>query len=523
MAKKITLAPEQLFLKAQISEKKRDWKSAINFYKSAVKLRPNYVEAHHNLAIVLRHEGQKEGALISAQTAANLTPEHPTIQFSLGVSLELMGKNKDAIGAYKKSLGLRPDYISALNNLGRLLDLQGLNQEAISVLKRSLAIAPNSTEAIINLSNAYLSVGKPEQTNKLLQPLISNKTDKSNTSMGIAYNSLGVAAQILNQTNQAVKYFKKAIEKISDFAEAHENLAQTLLFQGMYRKAWVEYEWRWKNQSNAQSKRKFNGSLWNGSDLSNKILLVHAEQGFGDVIQFARFLSLIDIQNGKILLACHPALINLLSTLPSVHKVVDINDALPTYNAHIPLLSLPRLLEISESNIPSSSYLTAKPSNVVEDTKKIKIGITWAGKPRHQSDPYRNRSCPIEIFEPLLNISGIKLFSLQTGPNKVELKKIDDTSLITDLSDGIESFADTASLICELDILITIDTAVAHLAGSLGKRVWILLSKSSDWRWNIRDKRNIWYPTARIFKQRTEGNWSEPFDDIIAELKKLIP
>jgi len=225
----------------------------------------------------------------------------------------------------------------------------------------------------------------------------------------------------------------------------------------------------------------------------------------------------------NLILACHPTLIGLLSTLPSVDRVVDINEELPVYDRHVALLSLPRLLNITESNIPSSPYLIPNSSITINETNKIKIGLTWAGTPRHQSDPYRNRSCPVDAFKPLLNFSEIKLFSLQTGIRKIDLIKINKLRLITDLSHKIHSFEDTAALICNLDIVITIDTAIAHLAGSLGKTVWILLAKSSDWRWNTKSGGNLWYPTARIFKQKFPGDWSGPINDLTKELKRLIP
>jgi tetratricopeptide (TPR) repeat protein len=523
MRKKISQDAEQLFLKAQTCEKKSDWQSAITFYRSALKLRPNYLEAHHNLAIALRSDKQMESSLISALFATNIAPDHPIVQFSLGVSLEKTGEITDAIGAYQKSIELRPDYVAALSNLGRLLEVKGKTLEAIKVLEQALIIMPSSIETIINLSNSYLSAGKPKETIYLLQSLIKSDTKNSDTSLSLAFNSLAVAAHILGNRNKAIRYFKKSIKKMPNFAEAHENLAQTLLFQGKYTQAWVEYEWRWLNQSNQQSKQKFGGIPWNGEKLLNKTLLIRAEQGFGDIIQFARFLPMITVKKGNLILACHPILIDLLSTLPSVDRVVDINEELPVHDRHVALLSLPRLLNITESNIPSSPYLIPNSSITINETNKIKIGLTWAGTPRHQSDPYRNRSCPVDAFKPLLNFSEIKLFSLQTGIRKIDLIKINKLSLITDLSHKIHSFEDTAALICNLDIVITIDTAIAHLAGSLGKTVWILLAKSSDWRWNTKSGGNLWYPTARIFKQKFPGDWSGPIKDLTKELKRLIP
>ena len=174
-------------------------------------------------------------------------------------------------------------------------------------------------------------------------------------------------------------------------------------------------------------------------------------------------------------------------------------------------------------NIPSAPYLSAFPKNILGDMTGLKIGINWAGMPRHQSDPYRNRSCPVEAFEPLISLHGVNFFSLQTGQHSTELGKINKTSSVKDLSAFIKSFKDTAALVNELDVVITVDTALAHLAGAMGKAVWVLLAKHSDWRWNTRYKKNIWYPTARIFKQSTPGDWSDPLNNIVKELKKLIP
>ena len=232
---------------------------------------------------------------------------------------------------------------------------------------------------------------------------------------------------------------------------------------------------------------------------------------------------MIDIQKENLILACQPALVDLLTTLNSISTVKNINGKLPSYNKYAPLLSLPRILKISMDNIPSAPYLSAFPKNLLGDITGLKIGINWAGMPRHQSDPYRNRSCPAEAFIPLISLPGINFFSLQTGKNSAELGKINKKSSVRDLSAFIKSFKDTAALIDELDVIITVDTALAHLAGAMGKAVWVLLAKNSDWRWNTRYKKNIWYPTARIFKQSSPGDWSDPLNNIVRELKKLIP
>ncbi len=523
MAENRNQAPEIIFAKAQRCEKQGNWPEAINLYKALLKFKPNYPEAHHNLAIALRHDGQEINALKYAQMAANLAPENPVILFSLGISLEKIGQYAEAIDAYMRTLELRPNYTAVLSNLGRVLEIEGKINESIGVLEQALKYKPKATEVIINLANSHLSAGQPNQSTYLLNKLVKNQIGISSDILATASNSLGVAAQITNKKNLAIRHFSEAIEYKPDFAEAHENLAQALLSLGQYEKAWVEYEWRWHNPSNQQTKRRLPGLQWNGEKSNEMKLLIHTEQGFGDVIQFVRFLSLIDIGEGKLILACHKTLVDFLSTLSCVNGVVDIKSDLPEYDRHIPLLSLPRVLEITKAKIPNAPYLSGSPPARKEEKNQISIGITWAGVPRHENDPYRNRSCPIDLLKPLMNIRGIKLYSLQTGPQKNEIGKIDKAGEIVDLSDKIKSFKDTADLISELDLVITIDTAVAHLAGAIGKNVWILLAKSHDWRWNERDPKNIWYPTSRLFIQKSPGNWTDPIDEIIAELNKLIP
>ena len=520
---KMTQAPEQLFTEAQQCEKQNDWSRAIELYRAALQIRPDFLEAHHNLAVALRHDGQAENALKSAQFAAALTPDHPTVQFSLGVSLEQVGHSDEAINAYSKSVDLRPNYIAALSNLGRLLEVKGRLAESIEILERALALAPSATAVLLNLANSALLAGNPQRTTELLKKLIENDPDISEISHSLASNSLGVAAHVMGERASAIAHFREAIATTPDFAEAHENLAQALLYEEEYEEAWLEYEWRWLNESNRQTKRKYTGPIWQGGKLDGQTLLVHAEQGFGDVIQFVRLLSLIDSEGGKVILACHAALTDLFLGVAGVDGVVDIDQEIPPYDAHVPLLSLPRLLNISRTNIPNAPYLLSNNASRDHDTSLLRVGIAWAGMPRHEFDPHRNRSCPVEVFEVLKNNSKLVLHSLQTGPNAFELDKINVPGSIIDLNPQIQTFRDTADLISNLDLVITVDTALAHLAGSMGKNVWILLATCADWRWQDKNQNNPWYPSARLFRQKTPGNWTDPLHDVMIEIQRLIP
>tara|TARA_B100000315_G_scaffold212156_2_gene209387 strand:+ start:8149 stop:9693 length:1545 start_codon:yes stop_codon:yes gene_type:complete len=509
---------ETLFKDAQACEKQGDWSGAVALYQAALAESPDFVEAQHNLALALRQLGQSDEALKWAQSAAALRPDHPTIQFSLGLSLEQTGQIRLAIEAYRNSAALRPNYVAALNNLGRLLEVAGDIPDSIKILDRALAQAPSDLGVQLNLANSYLQGGQPEKSIELLQALISQDNQ-----IAAAHNSLGVAAHVTGDQRQAILHFREAIKLDPQFAEAHENLAQALLFEAEYEEAWAEYEWRWQNDSNTQSKRHLSEPVWHGESLAGRTLLVHAEQGFGDVIQFVRFLSSIEKSDGRLILACHAALVELFSDLDAVDQVVDMKDAIPQFDCHAPLLSLPRILGVDGTSIPNTPYIAPKLSGSGLAASKLKVGFAWAGMPRHEFDPHRNRSCPVEVFDSLTKLTEFEFYSLQTGPQAAELGKIGGSNTIIDLEPRIHNFNDTAKLVSELDLVISVDTALAHLAGAQGKKVWILLATCADWRWQHKVTNNPWYPTARLFRQKSPGNWAYLLDDVIEEIRTLIP
>jgi tetratricopeptide (TPR) repeat protein len=237
--------PETLFAVAQSLEKQGDWAGAADQYRAVLAAQSDFLEAHHNLAIALRHLDQTDEALLYARSAAEIAPDHPTVQFSLGVSLEHEKEIEAAIEAYKRSVDLRPNYVTALNNLGRLLEVTGQIPESLEYLERALAMAPSNQSVRLNLANSYLQGGHPKNSLKIPETLALESPELS-----IAHNSLGVAAHIIGDQPQSILHFRDAIKCEPDFAEAHENLAQALLFEEEYEEAWAEYEWRWQNDSN---------------------------------------------------------------------------------------------------------------------------------------------------------------------------------------------------------------------------------------------------------------------------------
>ena len=514
----MTKSAESLFKTAQALERLHDWSGAEDAYRQAAEANPNLLEAHHNRAAVLRRLDRADEALVEAVRAAQLAPDHPTVRFSLGLSQEKSGDIGAAINSYRETLSLNPDHVGALNNLGRLLESQNQTPEAISILEKAYALAPRDASIMTNLANSRLQSGQPQAASGLLDRAI-----EADPNLAVAYNSRGIARHILGTNTEAIDDFRQAVNLQHDFAEAHENLTQVLMYVGNYDEAWREYEWRWKNPSNVQTKRLLEIAPWDGAPLAGKTLLVHAEQGFGDCLQFSRFIQNIEKDGGKIVFACHRSLFRLMTTMPEIDELWDIDNEFPAFDWHIPLISLPRLFRIEIETVPNEtpyldiSRLTGDLPELPEKRSDLRnIGIAWAGRPRHEFDPYRNRSCPIEAMELLATVPNIHLYSLQTGEKAPEIEEIlQNHENITDLSPFISDFADTAALVNVLDLIITVDTAVAHLAGAMGKPCWVLLTKLADWRWQPHNgEPPVWYPSMRYFRQEEPGGWTDVFNRV---------
>ncbi len=504
-------------------ERREDWSGAEEAYRQAIEANPSLFQAHHNRAGVLRQLGRAEDALDAAQKAADQAPDHPTVQFSLGLSQEQAGNIDQAIDCYRQTLKLKPDHVAALNNLGRLLESLNLTPEATNSLEKAHNLAPQDPGILANLANSRLQGGQPKSAIGLLDRAI-----EADPNLAVAFNSRGIARHVLDQNKESVDNFRQAISLQPEFAEAHENLAQVLLYVGQYEEAWREYEWRWKNPSNVQTKRLLDIEPWDGAPLGGNTLLVHAEQGFGDCIQFSRFIKMMAKDAGKVIFACHKSLFRLMETISEIDELSDIDEAFPSFDFHVPLISLPRIFAVTTENLSQEApYLKVNkavgdiPSLPDKDSKVKKIGIAWAGRPRHEFDPYRNRSCPPKAFESLLYVPNIQFYSLQTGDKASEIAEIGKNyANLTDLSDLIDDFADTAALVSQLDLVITVDTALAHLAGALAIPCWVLLANSSDWRWQPHNgKPPIWYPTMRYFRQEEPGDWHHVINLVAAELR----
>ena len=340
-----------------------------------------------------------------------------------------------------------------------------------------------------------------------------------------AYNNLGIVLRDLSKFDGALACWEEALRLKPQYAAPRLNRALVWLLMGNFEQGWTEYEWRWTKKGMVQ--RPFRQPLWTGFPLEGRTLLIHAEQGMGDTLNFIRYAALAKERGGRVIVECQPALHQLVSTCPAVDQVVSLNTPLPHFDAHIPLLSLPRVLCTTLATIPTNVPYLFPAAGLVERWKKeigslraFKIGISWQGDPKHEGDLYR--SVPLTRFAPLAKQAGVHLFSLQKGPGVEQLREVTVRFSVTALGSKFETFADTAAALKNLDLVITVDSAVAHCAGALGIPVWVLLPKVPDWRWLLEREDSPWYPTMRLFRQKELKNWQEVFERMQAVLAERL-
>lgn len=426
------------------------------------------------------------------------------------------GNLEAAIDGYNRVLRANPTAPDALNNLGVALRANGKRRAAVTAYKRLLAIRRPTPSTLVNLGNVLRELGRFDDcTAAFDQALAMDPKSKS------ALVGLGLVSRDRNWLTQSLSYLDRALELAPEDSELNWDRAQTLLRMGDYERGFKAYEWRWK--LDRHKPRLFKKPMWDGSPLKGKTLLLYGEQGFGDAIQFARFIpQLAKLQKAEIILEVRPELVRLLDgQLPSVKQIVPRGDNLPEYDYHLPLLSVPRVLKTTLNRVPNQSYL--KPKDGVLSIPKagqgiLNVGLAWAGSPTQAND--RNRSFSLNDILPLLEHTRCRFFSLQKGEATAELDELGVGHAITPLGAMLRDFADTSAIIEKLDLVITADTSVAHLAGAMGKPVWIALSIFHDWRYDGTGSIAAWYPSARVFRQETPGDWAGVFRKMVHELAK---
>lgn len=432
------------------------------------------------------------------------------------VAFEALREN-EALELLKRALKTEPDQPLLLLRAGILCHQTGLPEEAGRYYRRAIACIPTFGEAYNNLGMLQMETGH-------LADAVESFRDAARflPASPLPLTALSTALQRQNLIDEAEAACQAALTLDSSFAEAHHNLAMLLLLRGRFEEGWREYEWRWKVQGFPTPRREFPFPLWDGSPLAGTSILLHAEQGFGDAIQFSRYASLLADSGARVMLACQPELVSLFETLRGVEKVLPFGSSLAAPDFHAPLLSLPRIMKTTLDTLPGSCpYLHAPAGHLfkwrsfVQDDDGFKAGLVWAGRPK----PDPGRTCPLRKLTPLGQVPGVSWYSLQIGEGIDEIRWNSEKLPLKDHTHLVADFADTAALASQLDLVITIDSAVAHLAGALGKPVWLLLPFAPDWRWMCDRDDSPWYPTMRIFRQSKPGDWAGTVEKVLAALQ----
>ena len=486
----------------------------------AIELQPQLGAAHNNRANALGVLGRVEEALFACEQAIKCQPYFIEAHINRGNALKNLERLDDALAAYDHAIAIKPNNAVAHCSRGVILWEQGSLKEALAAYEQAIRGNPNYAEAYSNLGLVLRDLDRIEEALVAQEHAIRLKPDYA-----AAHNNRATVLLDLGRLKDAVVASERAIELKPDYAVAHYNRALLLLLAGDFNKGWKGHEWRWEAMDIPAPGHKFHQSQWDGKPLAGKTILICAEQGYGDTIQFIRYVQLLAKTDCRIIVECPKRLLQLLSSLAGIDDLVASGEPLPDFDVYVPLMSLPYILGTTVETIPDDCPYLSSPDLSTEiryqmgltDTNK-NVGVVWAGNPNHKND--RNRSVKLEMFSHLLDIPGINLFSLQVGDRVVDLKTNRDMKGIIDMSPYISSYQDTASIIKHLDLIVSVDTSVVHLAGALGIPTWLLLPYTPDWRWQLDCDDSPWYPSMRLFRQPKRGDWGSVFTLINATLRK---
>jgi tetratricopeptide (TPR) repeat protein len=472
----------------------------------------------------VRHRG---GRLAEAQAlyeqALSLRPDHPEAHNHLGIALAQQGRLDEAAGHYRAALRDDPDNADLLNNLGIVLTARGAWDEAAAVLERAVHLRPGHAAARNSLGVALGEARRLDDAVAHLQEAVRLRPDFTD-----AWSNLAAALTELGRYDEALAACEQALALRPDHVGAHKHRARLWLLLGDLARGWAEYEWRWRTPGSAPS---FARPAWDGAPLPGATVLLHAEQGRGDTLQFVRYAPLVRARVGRVVVQAPAGMGPLLARCAGVDEVVERGAALPPFDAHAALLSLPRLLGTTLATVPAAvPYLSADPDlderwgRELAGFPGLKVGIAWQGSPEYRGD--RQRSVRLRQFAPLMGVAGVHFFSMQKGPGSEQVREVAGAWPVTDLGPRLDetagAFMDTAAVVKHLDLVIAADTAVPHLAGALAVPVWLALPFVPDWRWLLGREDSPWYPTMRLFRQPRLGDWNAVLSRLAEELRRRV-
>lgn len=463
-------------------------REAAETYRQALTLQPDYMDALGNLAGALNAQGRFEDALQHARAALGLDSGFVEARNSAGLALVRLGRVEEGIEEFRAAIAQRPDYVEALSNLGNALHTVLRDGEALSAYARALEKSPRHLAALSGRAGTYAS---------------------------------------MHRKAEASAAFDAALAVDGNNAETHFELSLFLLRNGDLAAGWKEYEWRWRKADFTSRPRNFSQPQWDGTQsLPGKTILLHAEQGLGDTIQFCRFAAIVRAHGARVVLEVQRPLVNLMRSLDGVDVLIAQGDASPDFDLHCPLLSLPGALSTTLETVPAKLPYLAPTSEVAAgwagrllEDKSWRVGLAWAGSRTHKYD--RARSLLLAQLNDLLAVPGVRFYSLHHELSEEDARRVDATPNLIAFGDELTGFDATAGLAAQLDLVISVDTSLAHLAGALGRPLWLLLGYTPDWRWLLDRVDSPWYPGARLFRQRAPGAWDEVLARVAGELRSI--
>jgi tetratricopeptide (TPR) repeat protein len=452
---------------------------------------------------------------------------------TLGLALDQQGDRQRALRCFEEAIAASPTYSAGHYNLGNAWKELGRFEEAIACYRRAVELNPAFVEAHSNLGTVLLDRGKSDEAIRCFRQALQVRPD-----LAILHFNLGGALTAQGDIAQAVACYRKSLELEPGFAQAHYSLSMLLLMMGDFAHGWIEHEWRGAAKKIAA--RRLSQPKWNGRSISGKTILLQAEQGLGDTLQFVRYATLVQQLGARVVFECQRPLLNLVARCRGIDVLVAEGAVLPEFDFHARLMSLPAILKTQLGTIPAHvPYLIADPALVamwkekLKDVKGLRIGINWRGD--RGPGTLGGRAIPVEFFETLARMPGVRLVSLQKEETGDRSRGSGDRSQGTatvgtahptvvnlgeiDTEQG--AFMDTAAVMMSLDLVITCDTSIAHLAGGLGVPVWVALPFVPDWRWLLNRSDSPWYPTMRLFRQKKAGDWAGVFEEIEAALRQV--
>jgi tetratricopeptide (TPR) repeat protein len=487
---------------------------AISYLQRAVNARERFAPALQNLSKILLIEERYHEALEVAEHTLSFDENAHHALRTMAHAYQELHQFKNACRIYRRIDALFPNEVGTIRNLA--LSLSGLRRrdEAVAEYRRALKIEPENIITRIGLAGALNAAGAFDEAIIELDAVLARKPEYVP-----ALVHKGSALEGLDRFDEATELFREAIRIDPHHPEAHFNLGLALLSTGDLQSGWDEYAWRLRTQAFIKQKPPTTAPIWQGEDIDGKSILLFPEQGLGDSIQFVRYARLLNERGATVYCCCHRPLLNLLRPMEGVSGVYLLGEQLPPVNYQVSMMELPRVLRTNIDSIPLAEGYLKAPDVSFDRPEGLSVGLVWQGNPSHARDMLR--SIPLREMAPVIEVENVHFFSLQVGSGEAQISACGQQDRIRNLSDRLADFSVTAGVIDKLDLVISVDTSVAHVAGAIGKPLWLMLPTAADWRWGRDSITSPWYRSMKLFRQNIRGDWSGVTNCIKTELQTL--